>query len=542
MNREAESRFAIFPQLEKPRSIFDRSHQVKTTFNVGDLVPVEVWQDVMPGDTIKMNTSVLTRITSALKFPPIDNAYLDYFYFFVPNRLLYEDWEKLMGENDDPWAQQTIYTIPQIRTPAEGYAKGTIGNQLGIPKRAKNVEISSLPFKAYAKIFNDFFRNQNTQYCCDIDKTGTTLTGVNTGNYVTDVQLGGKCAKVNKFHDYFTSCLPEPQKHADVLLPLGTSAPILNNTDTTNKFSPIWYDGAGNVLDNYQRLLAKKFDNGKGTTMGPTTDQGYGAGAYTALKADLSQATAATMNQFYQAMALQRMYNIDALGGTRYNELIYAHYGVKSPDARLERAEYLGGKRIAINTQQVEQTSESTETGKLASLGAYSQTGSYDETFTYSAQEFGILMCLVCVRTEHSYQQGIERAWFRKYREDHYFPSLANIGEMAVLNREIFVKGDSSDEEVFGYQEAWADYRYKPSRVAGQLKSDEEGSLDIMTYADNYQDTPTLSPEWGEEPLENMDRTLATSHEVADQILIDCYFEETWTREMPMFSIPGIPA
>ena len=197
---------------------------------------------------------------------------------------------------------------------------------------------------------------------------------------------------------------------------------------------------------------------------------------------------------------------------------------------------------VNLKSQQVEQTSESTQTGKLASLGAYSQTGDYDETFTYSAQEFGILMCLVCVRTEHSYQQGIERAWFRKYREDHYFPSLANIGEMAVLNREIFVKGDNSDEEVFGYQEAWADYRYKPSRVAGQLKSGEQGSLDIMTYADNYQDTPVLSPEWGEEPLENMDRTLATSHEVSDQILIDCYFEETWTREMPMFSIPGIPA
>lgn len=539
MNRESEVRFSMLPQIEKPRSIFDRSNQVKTSFNTGDLIPVEVWNDVMPGDTISMSTGAIIRQVSALKTPVMDNAYLDIFFFFVPNRLVNENWEKFMGANDDPWAVTETLTIPKLKAPEGGWEQGTIADYFGIPIKVGNIEVDRQPFNAYCKIWNDYFRDQNTQYSLDFDKESIELTGVNTNNYVTDCCKGGKPAKVNKFHDYFTSCLPYPQKHADVLLPLGQSAKItqLDDPNVADMISPKWYDMAtGNRIT--QKYLVADSAKDTGTNAGGTintTEKVVGM----ALQADLSNATAATISQLYQAFALQKLYEADARGGTRYNEIIYSHFGIKSPDQRLQRAEYLGGQRIPINRDQVANTT----TDNLGSLGAFSITGAKDEdSFTYSAQEFGILMCLVSVRCEHSYQQGLNKMWSRTYREDYYFPELANIGEQAVLNKEIYAQGNDDDEKVFGYQEAWADYRYKPSRISGQMRSNATGSLDIWHYADNYNARPTLSPTWLQEPTQNMDRTLAVTSEVSDQFIMDIYFNNKWTREMPLYSIPGLPA
>lgn len=548
MNRESETRFAMLPQIEKPRSIFDRSNQVKTSFNVGDLIPVEVWNDVMPGDTIKMSTSAIARQVSALKTPVMDNAYLDFFYFFVPNRLVNSKWEEFMGANDDPWTQQDTIVIPKLVAPTSGWAKGTIADYFGIPTKVAGLKVDRQPFNAYCKIYNDYFRDENTQYALDFDKDSIELNGVNTSTYVTDCCKGGMPAKVNKFHDYFTSCLPSPQKHADVLLPLGRTAPVVGNGMTLGLTNGNQQLALG--IDNNTDMVARTEMQGKTlptsiSGSNGSSNKGLGVtldGTKSGIVADLSNATAATISQLYQAFALQKLYEADARGGTRYNEIIYSHFGVKSPDQRLQRAEYLGGQRIAITKDQVAATTESTNQN-LGSLGAYSITGAKDdESFTYSAQEFGILMCLVCIRCEHSYQQGLNRMWSRTYREDHYFPELANIGEQAVLNKEIYAQGTSEDDEVFGYQEAWADYRYKPSRVSGQMRSNATGTLDIWHYADNYATKPTLSPTWLQEPTSNMDRTLAVTSDKADQFILDVYFKNKWTREMPLYSIPGLPA
>jgi len=539
MNRETESHFSLAPTIEAPRSIFDRSNQIKTSFNAGDLVPIEVWNDVMPGDTIQMNIAEIIRMTSALKTPVMDNAYLDIYFFFVPNRLVNSNWEKFMGENDNPWAQTTAYTIPKINAPSStGWKTGTIADYMGIPTKVAGIAVDRQPFNAYCKIYNDYFRDENVNYALSFDKStyASNLTGSNGTTPVTDCALGGMPAKVNKFHDYFTSALPSPLKNASagVSLPLGKTAPVgmdtsgnypltlSTNPDITN---PKGIGSTTNINATYEVLIKNGLNPGLGTIM----------------YADLQQATAATIGQLYQAMALQRMYNLDALGGTRYNELIYSHFGVKSPDARLQRSEYLGGKRIALNKEQVE-ANTSASGQYLGSLGAYSLTGDKENIFTYSAQEFGILLCLASVRCEHSYQQGLNKEWTRTTREDLYFPALANISEQPIYNYEIYAQGTSTDNQVFGYQEAWASYRYKPSRVTGQMRSNATGTLDTWHYADNYASLPTLSPTWMAEPTTNLDRTLAVTSSTANQIIMDIYFDTKWTREMPMYSIPGIPA
>ena len=540
MNRESETRFSMLPTIEKPRSIFDRSNQVKTSFNNGNLIPIEVWNDVMPGDTISMTTSEIIRQTSALKTPVMDNAYLDIFFFFIPNRLCFDNWEKLMGANDDPWTQTTTYTVPKLVAPTGGWKKGTIADYFGIPTNVAGLEVDRMPFNAYCKIYNDYFRDENTQYALNMNTTSASINGVNTGTFVTDCCKGGLPAKANKFHDYFTSCLPYPQKHADVLLPLGTSAPVTitangnmilkNASGSTGILNTV--SSASGGSETHLGLWAQG-------ALGSQDPLSYSSGITGTT--DLSQATAATINQLYQAFALQKLYQADARGGTRYNEIIYSHFGVKSPDQRLQRAEYLGGQRLPLNKEQVEATTNGTNQN-IGSLGAYSLTGGKDDSFTYSAQEYGILMCLACVRCEHSYQQGLNRMWSRTYKEDYYFPELANLGEQAVLNKEIYAQGTSKDEEVFGYQEAWADYRYKPSRVSGQMRSNATGTLDTWHYGDNYNALPTLSPTWMEEPTANMDRTLAVTSATSDQFILDIYFDSKWTREMPLYSIPGLPA
>ena len=539
MNRNAENHFALTPQIEKPRSIFDRSNQIKTSFNIGKLIPIELWTDVMPGDTVKIDTSTVARLTSALKTPVMDNAYLDYYYFFVSNRLVWEHWEEFMGENDDPWAQTIQYQVPQLRAPAGGWKTGTLADYIGIPTNIDNFSIDAMPLRAYCKIWNDYFRDQNSEYALKYSKGDTTEDGVNTGDYTTDCQLGGMPAPVNRFHDYFSSCLPQPYKTTEpVTLPLGQSAAVIGTgaLGITGTNGTLLNERAAIIQGN--TTVPRIYQDGSGVAIGIQKDP-----TKSGLIADLSTATAATINQLYQAFAINKMYYLDGVGGSRYNELIKTHFGVNSPDARLQRAEYLGGKRIALNIQQVEQQSSNTESQFLGSLGAYSQTADTDESFTYSAQEYGMIFCVACVRTERSYQQGLNRQFSRLNRTDYYFPVLANIGEQAVLTKEIYLTGNEIvDNSVFGYQEAWADLRYKPSRVSGQMRSNATGTLDTWHYADYYNEKPVLSPEWLYETEVNMDRTLAVTSETTNQVLLDIYFDSKWTREMPLYSIPGLPA
>ncbi len=551
MNRNAESHFSVNPvNIDIQRSIFDRSTSLKTTFNTGKLVPIFV-DEVLPGDTFNISTAMVVRMTTPIH-PVMDLAYLDLYYFFVPNRLTWEHWKEFNGENSaSAWEQLTEYEIPQITSPTGGWNKGTIADYMGLPIGISGLSVSRLPFTAYCLIWNEWFRDQNLQDPCYINLDDTTLEGTNEGDYVTNAQLGGEPLPVNKYHDYFTSALPAPQKGPAVLLPLGDSAPVVT-FDGTNTPSGEYLKittPAGNTIPDQLILqtLNKNAEFGQYVGAQMTQSQAANTTPITGnvypivpanLKADLSQATQATINQLRQAFQVQRLFEKDARGGTRYIEIIKSHFGVTSPDGRQQRPEYLGGKRIPITTQQVLQTSATNTTSPQGNTAAFSVTEDGDDTFTKSFTEHGLIIGLVCVRTQHTYQQGIERMWSRKRRFDYYWPALANIGEQAILNKEIYAQGTSADEEAFGYQEAWAEYRYKPNRISGALRSTYAQSLDVWHYGDNYDAQPILSNAWIQETKVNVERTLAVQDE--DQFIADFYFKNICARPMPMYSIPGL--
>lgn len=551
MNRNTSSHFSTNPvNIDIQRSKFLRPSQHKTTMNTGDLVPIYV-DEVLPGDTMSMATSAAIRMSTPI-YPVMDNASADFYFFFVPSRLVWEHWREFNGENRSThWEQPTDYEIPQLKAPDGGWEKGTIADYMGIPTKIANLSINALPMRAYCLIWNEWFRDQNLKDPAMVNLDDTTQTGSNGDEYVTDAQLGGKPLKVAKYHDYFTSALPEPQKGPDVMMPLGNMAPVAGNgnglgiTDGTNSgtllnannsnglFQSEWiaqdkYGKVGTINSNAQGLTNKAY-------LGVTTDA-----SKSGLIADLSQATGATINQLRQAFAIQRLYEKDARGGTRYTEVIRAHFGVISPDGRQQRPEYLGGKSIPINVDQVLQTSSTTETSPQGNTAAYSLTNFAESMFTKSFTEHGYVIGLCAIRTQHTYQQGLERMWSRKKRFDFYWPSLANIGEQAILNKEIYAQGTTADDEAFGYQEAWADYRYKPSRVSGAFRSNYTQTLDSWHYADYYTKQPHLSSEWIDETRENMNRTIAVSDELEDQFIADFYFANSMTRPMPVYSIPGL--
>ncbi|AYQ58197.1 putative VP1 [Microviridae sp.] len=541
MNRNTESHFSINPtNLDIQRSSFKRPYNVKTTFNAGDLIPVYV-DEVLPGDTCQMDLSTVTRMSTPI-FPVMDNAYMDYYFFFVPTRLCWEHWREFNGENRTTfWEQETEYEIPQLTAPKGGWEKGTLIDYFGIPTKTEGISINALPLRAYALIWNEWFRNENLKQPCMINLDDATIEGSNGNNYITDVQKGGKPAKVAKYADYFTSCLPEPQKGPDVLLPLGQSAPVIGSVGS---MALSVYDGIGTKL-NDSSLYSATSPN-RLILMEPEPNTGARANiiddpAKTTVFADLSAATGATINQLRQAFAIQRLYEKDARGGTRYTEVIKAHFGVTSPDSRLQRPEYLGGTRITINVDQVIQTS-ATDTTKTpqGNTAAYSLTTMSNHMFTKSFTEHGYIIGLACVRTDHTYQQGIERMWSRKKRFDFYWPTLANISEQGVLNKEIYATGTAKDEEVFGYQEAWAEYRYKPNKVTGAFRSNYQNTLDSWHYADYYTDQPYLSSNWNDETKANINRTIAVQDELEDQFISDMFFDTTWVRPMPVYSIPGL--
>lgn len=542
MNRNTESHFSVNPiNLDIQRSKFVRPSTHKTTFNAGNLIPIYV-DEVLPGDTFKMKMSSVIRMSTPI-YPVMDNANMDVYFFFVPNRLVWEHWKEFFGENNTThWEQPVEYEVPQITAPEGGWAKGTIADYMGIPTLISNISVQALPFRAYCKIWNDWFRDQNLKDPAMISLDETTTAGANTGDYVTNAEKGALPLKVAKYHDYFTAALPEPQKGPEVTIAgIGGLAPVNTGANNT-KASGITTKWSTNLSNNNGYQIGIE-PNGNSSLNSKSSTWTQGILEPVNLWADLSQAsgTATSINALRQAFAIQRLYEKNARGGTRYIEIIKAHFGVQSPDARQQRSEYLGGTRIPINMDQVVQTSNSgdgiTPQGNTA---AFSLTTFNKSMFTKSFTEHGYIIGLTCIRTEHTYQQGIERFWSRKKMLDYYFPTLANLGEQAILNKEIYAQGTATDEEAFGYQEAWAEYRYKPSRVSGAMRSNYKTTLDAWHYADKYASQPILSSEWIDETSANIDRTLAVQSATEDQFIGDFYFACEATRPMPLYSIPGL--
>lgn len=568
MNRNTQAHFAQVPTIDINRSKFDRSFTHKTTFNAGDLIPFFI-TDVLPGDTMKMNTSHVVRMMTPVT-PVMDNANLDTYFFFVPNRLIWDHWQEFMGENKTaPWTQQVQYTEPQIEAPANGWTKGSLADYFGYPTNIGGYKASAMPFRAYVQCWNDWFRDENLKNPCnlytgDSDTAGVDITDPNY-DYVTDTIKGAAPCKAAKMHDYFTSALPAPQKGPAVNIPLGDKAPVIGNgqtlgmTDGTNKgsFQRVNNEYAITYGDNLGRDVGLS-PIGTGGLM--TTGKLIGVvedPEKSGLIADLSQAVGATVNQLRQAFQIQKFYERQARGGTRYIELLKSHFSVTNPDFRMQRAEYLGGMRTPININQVVQTDATSQQlggsynaggtweWSMSDLSPQGNTAAYSLTsgrnkdlFTHSFTEHGWVIGLAVVRQVHTYQQGLNRMFSRKTMFDYYWPELANLGEQAILNKEIYLDGTSTDEEAFGYQERYAEYRYLPDIVTGEMRSNYAQSLDVWHWADDYNSLPSLGSDWIDETKENIERTLAVQNH--DQFFGDFYFNCIMTRPMPLFSVPGL--
>lgn len=548
MNRETESHFSNLPTLNIKRSSFKRPSTHKTSFNASDLIPIYVDSDILPGDSVKMRMAEIIRMQTPI-YPVMDNAYMDIYFFFVPHRIVWEHWKEFWGENNlTAWEQQVPYEIPQIEAPANGWDEGTIADYMGIPIGIENISVNHLPFRSYVKCWNDWFRDENLKDPAFIQSDETTLTGANSGNYVTSAQLGAAPLKVAKYHDYFTSALPAPQKGPSVSIPLGTTAPIIG-TNVIQTGGTLDTGLEGNRLYSYTRNV----NNFTVTEINGLASDNTGisgtVGTSVGLAADLSNAIGTTINQLRQSFAIQAFYEAQARGGSRYVEFIKNIFGVTSPDGRLQRSEYLGGTRVQINMDQVLQTSSTDNVSPQGNTAAFSCTVNTEEDlFTHSFTEHGTLIGLACIRTDHTYQQGINRMWSRKKWTDFYVPQLANLGEIPILNKELYAQGTNIvdqdgnivDDQVFGYQEAWADYRYMPSRVSGEMRSSYAQSLDAWHYADDYNTLPTLSSGWIDETEENIDRTISVQHTTANQFFGDFYFDPVYVRPMPVYSIPAM--
>lgn len=549
--------------MERPRSKFDRSHQLLTTINEGDLVPIYC-DEVLPGDTAKVHLNGLIRMSTPI-YPIMDNCYMDTYFFFVPCRLLWEHWENMFGENDtNYWAEKTEYSTPTCKIGGKsGLLNGSIGDYFGLPTGVKNgIKVNALPARAYAMIYNEWFRDENveapmmlgykkTDEAEDDENPGETYTYANEPNVTTDTKeadlYARKPAKAGKFHDYFTSCLPNPLKSDPVEISLTGNAPLklgdINGTpipSLENGIGPEMVVGVSQNQNVPGTLTYAKQTGQKVLQFSGKKDGEIGAAGF--MYADLSGVSAISIADLRMSIALQHIFEADARNGTRYREFLSGTWGVTSPDSRLQIPEYIGGQRIAINVNQVVQTSQTDPTTgqALGNTAAYSLTTCSKEMVDYAATEYGYIIGLAVVRVEHSYQQGLATKWTRGGRFTYYDPRLAALGEQPVYNREIYAQGTAEDNEIFGYQEAWADYRYKPSYVTGEMRSNYQTSLDAWHYADDYDKLPRLSAEWIQEGTQNIDRTIAVTSAKSHQFLCDFYFTENWYREMPIYSIPGI--
>ncbi|QGH72846.1 MAG: major capsid protein [Microviridae sp. ctjyu33] len=521
----AQHTFARAPQAGIPRSKFNRSHGVKTTFDEGYLVPVLV-DEMLPGDTFSLKMHAFARMATPI-YPIMDNLYLESFFFSVPYRLVWTHWEQFNGANIPDTNSTTDYTIPQCSAPAMGgVATGDLQDYMGIPIKVNSLTFNNLHMRAYNLIWNDWFRDQNLQNQVTVD------TGDGPDTYTNYVLL-----QRGKRHDYFTSCLPFPQKGPDVEIPLGTSAPVYADALATPGQSRFLIGGVGTPYTSNGTIYTQATT---GITLGSDNSTTIIYDPENSLYADLSTATAATINALRLAWQTQKLYERDARGGTRYTEIIKSHFGVISPDMRLQRPEYLGGGStpVVINpVAQTAQTTSPTNTDVLGNLAAYGVCAPQGHGFTYSATEHCLIIGLVSVRADINYQQGLERMWSRQTRLDYYWPALSHIGEQVVLNQEIYAQGNSDDTEVFGYQERFAEYRYKPSQITGLFRSTATSPLDAWHLAQKFTSLPTLGSTF---IVENapMSRIEAVSSQ--PDFLFDCFFSYHCARPMPVYAIPGL--
>lgn len=518
-----QHQFAMIPKSDIPRSAFNRETAHKTAIDSGYLVPFYL-DEVLPGDTFNFSATIFGRLSTPL-VPVMDNMYADTFFFFVPNRLVWTNWVKMNGEQDNP-GDSISYVTPQQVSPAGGYAVGSLQDYFGLPTVGQlnggaTISHSALPLRAYNLIYNAWFRDENLQNSLVVDKGDGPDT-------ITNYTLRRR----GKRKDYFTSALPFAQKGSAVTLPLGSRAPI-----KYDQFSGTTTQDDMHVV--LSRQSGGQYDTAYGITAGVNTNNVTNP-SNSNLYADLSEATAATVSQLRQSFQIQKLLERDARGGTRYSELLQAHFGVTPQDYRLQRPEYLGGGSTPITINPIAQTQATGASGTTTPLGELGAMGTLltKNGFSYSALEHGLIIGLVAIRADLNYQQGLRKLWSRSTRYDYYMPEFAMLGEQAILNKEIYITGDSTqDNAAFGYQERWAEYRYFPTLITGLMRSTAATTIDIWHLAQRFTALPTLNSTFIED-TPPVDRIVAVPSE--PEFLLDCYMRIKTVRPLPLYSVPGL--